>query len=213
MQRINTLSTSTLIIATIISVIVILGFSTVMATQIEPMPIKVSYHDLSPKAKQQVECLAQNMYFESGHESEKGQIAVGMVTMNRVKSGVFPNTVCGVVKQKNLINGVHVCQFSWFCTAFRSNKQSESYQQAKDVAVYVYANYENLKDITKGALYYHADYVNPRWKLEKTTVIGRHIFYKESGKNDDVKNEYPTEGRTLKTFFLPSDGRDYASKY
>jgi spore germination cell wall hydrolase CwlJ-like protein len=54
-----------------------------------------------------------------------------------------------------------------------------AYNEAKEVAVFVYANYENLRDITKGALYYHADYVNPRWKLEKTVVIGRHIFYKE----------------------------------
>ena len=80
------------------------------------------------------------------------------------------------------------------------------------MAIYVYANYENLRDITKGALYYHADYVNPRWKLEKTTVIGRHIFYKESGTNYDVKNEYSTEGRTFKTFFLPFDGRNYAEQ-
>ena len=36
-----------------------------------------------------------------------------------------------------------------------------------------------IKDLrNKGALYYHADYVNPRWKLDKTTIIGRHIFYK-----------------------------------
>jgi hypothetical protein len=75
---------------------------------------------------------------------------------------------------------------------------------------YVYANYENLKDITQGALYYHADYVNPRWKLEKTTVIGRHIFYKESGKRNDDKNESATEGRTVKTFFYAPDGGDYS---
>ena len=43
----------------------------------------------------------------------------------------------------------------------------------------VYANYEKMHDMTQGALFYHADYVNPRWKLERTTVIGRHIFYKQ----------------------------------
>ena len=94
MQRTYTLSTSTIVIATFISVLIVLGFSSVMATQINPMPVKISYNDLSPKAKQQVECLAQNIYFESGHESKKGQIAVGMVTMNRVKSGIFPNIIC-----------------------------------------------------------------------------------------------------------------------
>ena len=60
-----------------------------------------------------------------------------------------------------------------------NDKQKEVYQEAQDVAVYVYMNHETMKDNTKGALYYHADYVNPRWKLQKTATIGRHIFYKE----------------------------------
>jgi hypothetical protein len=92
---------------------------------------------------------------------------------------------------------------------FKSNKESEAYQKSKDVALYVYANYENLSDITKGALYYHADYINPKWKLEKTTVIGRHIFYKESGKYYDAKTESATEGRSFKTLIFTTDGRDF----
>ena len=135
--------------------------------------------------------------------------AVALVTLNRLQDPRFPKDICGVVKQKTN----STCQFTWFCQNVGRPSNNIVYEQAKEVAVYVYANYENLRDITKGALYYHADYVNPKWKLEKTTVIGRHIFYKESGKNDDVKNEYPTEGRTIKTFFLPSDGRDLAGKY
>ena len=56
----------------------------------------------------------------------------------------------------------------------------DAFRESMDVALFVYANYEKLKDITNGALYYHADYVNPRWRgVEKTTTIGRHIFYKE----------------------------------
>ena len=135
--------------------------------------------------------------------------AVALVTLNRLQDPRFPKDICGVVKQKTN----STCQFTWFCQNVGRPSNNIVYEQAKEVAVYVYANYENLRDITKGALYYHADYVNPKWKLEKTTVIGRHIFYKESVKNDDVKNEYPTEGRTIKTFFLPSDGRDLAGKY
>jgi spore germination cell wall hydrolase CwlJ-like protein len=30
------------------------------------------------------------------------------------------------------------------------------------------------------ALYYHADYVNPRWGKEKLATIGRHIFYSQN---------------------------------
>jgi spore germination cell wall hydrolase CwlJ-like protein len=46
-------------------------------------------------------------------------------------------------------------------------------------------NYGNIDDVTKGATYYHADYVNPGWNLPKTTKIGRHIFYK---KHTDYQN-------------------------
>ena len=43
------------------------------------------------------------------------------------------------------------------------------------------SNFKNLMDITDGALWYHADYVHPKWakSFEKTTKIGRHIFYRE----------------------------------
>ena len=70
------------------------------------------------------------------------------------------------------------CQFSWFCSP-ATTKAKEVYEQARNVAIHVYVNYEKLDDITGGALFYHADYVKPRWKLEKTAVIGRHIFYKD----------------------------------
>lgn len=185
MQRINTLSTSTIIIATIVSVMIVLGFSSVMATQMNPMPVKISYNDLSPKAKQQVECLAQNIYFESGHESKEGQIAVGMVTMNRVKSGIFPDTICGVVKQKIQ----STCQFSWFCEGKFDVKSlthfnHSLYNSVRELAVYVYANHDKIEDPSRGALFYHADYVHPHWKnVTYLTQIGRHKFYDKKETN------------------------------
>lgn len=158
---------------------IVLGFSSVMATQMNPLPVKISYHDLSPKAKQQVECLAQNIYFESGHESKEGQIAVGMVTMNRVKSGIFPDTICGVVKQKTQ----STCQFSWFCEGKFDVKSlthfnDSLYNGVRELAVYVYANHDKIEDPSHGALFYHADYVNPKWRnVTYLTQIGRHKFY------------------------------------
>jgi len=144
----------------------------------------IDYYDLTPVAQKEVECLADNIYFESAYEQKDGKIAVGLVTMNRVKRG-YEGSVCGVVKQK--INST--CQFSWYCDAkakltalykekYLTSKQIEAYNESQNVAVYVYMNYDNMKDITKGALNYHADYVNPGWHLQKTVTIGRHIFYK-----------------------------------
>ncbi len=45
------------------------------------------------------ECLMRAMYFESNRSSMDGQLAVGSVVMNRIASGRYPRTVCGVVSQ------------------------------------------------------------------------------------------------------------------
>jgi spore germination cell wall hydrolase CwlJ-like protein len=138
--------------------------------------LDVQYNQLTKDAQKQIDCLADNIYHEAGYESEEGKQAVAFVTLNRAQqSERFGKDICSVVKQK--VNSV--CQFSWFCAGKTAISNNFAYRQAREVALYVYANYEKLTDITGGALFYHADYVNPRWKLTKTTVIGRHIFYKE----------------------------------
>ena len=146
---------------------------------------EVPYAALNSKAKAQVECLAQNVLFEAGHEPVEGQLAVAMVTLKRTKSSAYPNSVCGVVRQK--IN--NVCQFSWWCDSKLQQKAikynyspSEKYRlnQIRKVALMAYLNYGEIEDPTHGALFYHADYVNPKWKLKRTTKIGNHIFYKRS---------------------------------
>lgn len=48
-----------------------------------------------------VNCMERAIFFESNRSSRDGMIAVGSVVMNRVESDKFPNTVCGVVSQKN----------------------------------------------------------------------------------------------------------------
>lgn len=137
--------------------------------------IEVQYSQLTTEAKKQVDCLADNIYYEAGFEPEDGKKAVAMVTLNRVNDPRYPKDICSVVKQK--VNST--CQFTWYCEGKKAIRNYFAYNQAKEMALYVYANYEKMPDVTEGALFYHADYVNPRWKLERTTKIGRHIFYKE----------------------------------
>jgi spore germination cell wall hydrolase CwlJ-like protein len=130
--------------------------------------------------EKQLDCLAINIYREAGHEPFEGKVAVGQVTMNRVVDGRFGKDVCGVVYQKNVVMERVICQFSWACDSVHRNRPinkpayTESYEVAKKVLL------EGFRlDIMKKAMYYHADYVNPNWKLEKIGKIGRHIFYKE----------------------------------
>lgn len=49
----------------------------------------------------ELECMERAIYFEANRSSHEGMVAVGNVVMNRVRSDKFPNTVCGVVAQKN----------------------------------------------------------------------------------------------------------------
>ena len=173
----------------IITIMVIFSISFGMAAQIRyDMPFKTKFNSLSPQAKEEVECLAENIYFESAHEPKQGQIAVAFVTLNRVNSGLFKTDICGVVKQKNR----NVCQFSWYCEdkpyRISTEKSLTStpnllYNRIRELAVSVYINYERMVDPSNGALFYHADYVNPGWKNMRTTaVVGRHIFYTRTGK-------------------------------
>lgn len=192
------------ILLIIVAMIVMTGIATALHTN-EYKLLDIKYNQLTKEAKSQVDCLAENIYHEAGYEIEEGKIAVAMVTLNRMKDPRYPKDICSVVKQKTNT----VCQFSWFCMPVVLNKHNKVYEQAMDVALYVYVNYEILDDVTKGALYYHADYVNPRWKLIKTTTIGRHIFYKEGVKINDDKTKSAAERRNqLEALFLPTDGGD-----
>ena len=47
-----------------------------------------------------LDCLARNIYYEAASEPTEGKVAVGLVTINRSNSGLFPNTICGVVNQR-----------------------------------------------------------------------------------------------------------------
>jgi len=136
---------------------------------------------LDPATKKELDCLAINIYREAAVEPIEGRIAVGQVTMNRVESPDFPNTVCGVVyeKTRNRNTGRTICQFSWYCDPKHRNRPihqptyDESYEIAKQVLIDG-VRLPNLND----ALFYHAVYVNPRWRLDRIERIGLHIFYR-----------------------------------
>jgi N-acetylmuramoyl-L-alanine amidase len=135
--------------------------------------------EVRPIFNQEVSCLAQNIYYEAASESYEGKLAVAQVTLNRVRSGKFPASVCGVVKQKNTINGITICQFSWYCgkvNAIRDQYRWEESMLVARKALTTAVAHDMLKK--SNAMFYHADYVNPGWGKQRITQIGRHIFYR-----------------------------------
>jgi spore germination cell wall hydrolase CwlJ-like protein len=130
------------------------------------------------EVEKSLDCLAMNVYREAGHESFEGKVAVAQVTLNRVNSNKFPRDVCAVVYQKSRFTERVICQFSWYCDSKHRNRpvDDEAYEESYRVAKMVFLEDFRLESI-KDALYYHADYVNPNWKLKRIAKIGTHIFY------------------------------------
>jgi spore germination cell wall hydrolase CwlJ-like protein len=129
---------------------------------------------------QQLDCLTRNIYWESATEPFEGKVAVAQVTINRVESGRFAPDICGVVYQKNVVYDKVICQFSWNCDG--SSKIRPIYpahwKESEEVAKKVLLEGFRLPSV-KNALYFHADYVNPRWGKPQVAKFGRHIFYAE----------------------------------
>ena len=128
----------------------------------------------------QLECLANNIYWEAASEPFEGKVAVAQVTMNRVESGKFADSVCGVVYQKNIIYEKVICQFSWYCEGTHKVKPVHPplWKESQEVAKKVLLEGFRLPSL-KDALYFHAAYVNPSWGRPMLQKIGQHIFYGE----------------------------------
>ena len=143
----------------------------------------------------ELQCLSKNIYFEAAVESTAGKLAVAQVTMNRVNSERYPNTVCEVITQgKHYSNGFPVkdrCQFSWYCDGKHDEPPTRGsmWKESQEVAKYILTT-PDLIDITDGATHYHADYISsPRWAhpQRRTVEIDTHIFYNKSNKSQKLK--------------------------
>ncbi len=126
----------------------------------------------SPDAgSRELECLATGIYFEAKSEPLAGQLAVGQVIANRANSGGrFPSSYCGVLFQRGQFSFVHGRSLP---SVPRSSRQ---WQTAVAIAKIVD---RDLKDSAVGnALFFHARYVSPGWRLKRVASIGNHVFYR-----------------------------------
>ena len=154
-------------------------------------------------------CLVENIYFESKGESMRGKIAVGVVTLNRLKDSRYPKTICEVVKQgpvreswktrqdpnltadQRSYNPVrHRCQFSWWCDGYKERiKYDENWIDSVRAAKSALTG--KYDDLVGEATHYHAVYVTPEWanRLRFIVQIDNHKFY-----------EYPKTSKVASLF-------------
>ena len=125
----------------------------------------------SDAGSRELECLATGIYFESKGEPLAGQLAVGKVIANRSQSGGrFPGTYCGVLFQRGQFSFVHGGHLP---AVAHSNRQ---WQTAVAIAKIVD---QDLQESSVGnALFFHARYVSPGWRLKRVASIGNHVFYR-----------------------------------
>jgi spore germination cell wall hydrolase CwlJ-like protein len=128
-----------------------------------------------------LQCMAENIYYEAGNQSYAGKIAVGQVVLNRVKDPRYPRTVCGVIYDGSQNVKTTACQFSWTCADHKGvDKTSAFWHESQKAARELLTKKDMVIDITEGATSYHANYVKPAWSKTLTFVaqIDQHLFYK-----------------------------------
>jgi N-acetylmuramoyl-L-alanine amidase len=165
----------------------IVGFAYLNRTRAEPARIE----DMQREAMQReatrahrresdLQCLAENVYFEARGEPLNGQYAVAEVTLNRMRAPNFPHTVCGVVHQWRWdpVRKRPIADFSWTELGVLSPDDGPAWKRAMTVANAVY---DDLHDpIVPGALFYHSTSIRPGWARTRTAIatIGNHVFYR-----------------------------------
>ena len=120
--------------------------------------------------KHDVECLTKNIYYEARGEDHRGKLAVGNITINRLKTGYWGNSICKVVYAKK--------QFSWTLAKKLPRPDSKLWAESEEVARKVLDGHR-VRGLTK-SLYYHAIYIkDPKWADTEHEVgqIGNHVFY------------------------------------
>ena len=123
---------------------------------------------LFPGQLSERECMTRVMYFESNRSSEDGMLAVGTVVMNRIASGRYPQTVCGVVGQQN--------QFA--PGALTSPMVPRLAARVARVADRVLDGERN--DRVGGAMFFHTvGYTFPYTNMHYTAVAGGNAFYEK----------------------------------
>jgi N-acetylmuramoyl-L-alanine amidase len=127
------------------------------------------YSSVDPR-DEQAECLASAVYHESKGEPLAGQLAVAEVIINRSRSGRFAPTLCGVITQRS--------QFS-FVRGGRIPPPPRTAAAWRTAVAIAHIALDDAADSpVSTALFFHARYVSPGWRLQRLASVGNHIFYR-----------------------------------
>ena len=130
----------------------------------------VGDHAGSDTPDAETECLARAVYYESQGEPLVGQLSVAEVIINRSRSGRFPSSICGVVRQAG--------QFSFVRGGVIPQPPQSARNWRTAVAISRIAMADLADSPAESALFFHARRVNPGWRLRRVATVGNHVFYR-----------------------------------
>lgn len=130
-------------------------------------------------------CLLRAVWHEARGESFKGQLFVSKTILNRTRSERFPQSICKVVYQRYQFSFTHQIPMNKQYVKPKTELEKQTFRQV-EFASFISILTDRLGiDFTDSSKYYHATKIKPNWnynKLERTEVVGNHVFYKRKEK-------------------------------
>ncbi|EJT06557.1 cell wall hydrolase [Rhizobium sp. CCGE 510] len=141
------------------------------------------------------DCLQRAMYFESQHSDEDGYMAVGTVVMNRLTSGAYPPSICGVVAQEK--------QFAPGVMTREVKPQAETeLATAADAILIKGARHPAVKD----AMFFHTDGLKfPYNNMHYVAVAGGNAFYEKRGSDGMLQTPPPLPAYEVAMNYVPGE--------
>ena len=140
------------------------------------------------------DCLQRAMYFESQHSDEDGYMAVGTVVMNRLTSGAYPPSICGVVAQEK--------QFAPGVMTREVKPQAETELATAADAILKGARHPAVKD----AMFFHTDGLKfPYNNMHYVAVAGGNAFYEKRGADGMLQTPPPLPAYEVAMNYVPGE--------
>lgn len=156
--------------------------------QIQPTKVTFNY---TPKDR---DCLKRAMYFESRHSDESGYMAVGTVVVNRLTSGAYPDSICGVVAQKR---------------QFAPGVMTRKIEPAADPELTTAADailHGKRHPAVKDAMFFHtAGLKFPYNNMHYVTVAGGNAFYEKRGRDGELQTPAPLPSYQMAMNYVSGD--------
>ena len=142
------------------------------------------------------DCLKRAMYFESEHSDRDGYMAVGTVVMNRLTSGAYPDSICGVVAQQR--------QFAPGVMTREVEPVAEIELADAADAILRGERHPGVKD----AMFFHTDGLSfPYRNMHYVTIAGGNAFYEKRGRDGELQTPAPLPAYEVAMNYLPGRSR------